>query len=194
MLRLYLEAFGLAEITDHRFGWQKHRAAAKRELLAELHSRGEMIQVEVRGVRRRYYAPAGEAEVMVTAGNWEPEPAIHLLPPLDNLLWSRPRLADLWDFDYRWELYTPRARRRYGPYTMPILEGDAFIGRADLKTDRESGILRVNVLEMEDGVSLDDTRATGICAAIWDLAGFVGVDDVGVSDPERVPPEVVRIL
>lgn len=54
-----------------------------------------------------------------------------LLAPVDNLLWHRPRLETLFGFRYRWEAYTPAARRQVGPYNMPVLYGDYFWGQAD---------------------------------------------------------------
>lgn len=54
-----------------------------------------------------------------------------LLAPVDNLLWHRPRLEVVFGFRYRWEAYTPAARRKVGAYNMPILYGDRFWGQAD---------------------------------------------------------------
>jgi len=56
-----------------------------------------------------------------------------LLAPLDNVLWHRPRLEALWQFRYRWEIYTPASRRRVGPYNMPVLWGTRFWGEADAR-------------------------------------------------------------
>ncbi|MFP3339879.1 crosslink repair DNA glycosylase YcaQ family protein, partial [Micrococcus sp. SIMBA_131] len=74
------------------------------------------------------------------------------LPPLDNLLWSRERIKDLFDFDYKWEIYTPRVKRQYGPYAMPILYGDRLIGRMDPQIDRKNKVLIVRLLQLEPEV------------------------------------------
>lgn len=57
-----------------------------------------------------------------------------LLAPLDNVLWSRSRLESLFQFYYRWEVYTPEALRKVGPYNMPVLVGGRFWGQADART------------------------------------------------------------
>jgi uncharacterized protein YcaQ len=45
-------------------------------------------------------------------------------------------IKELFDFDYRWEVYTPVANRRYGYYVLPILYGDRFIARFEPGRDK----------------------------------------------------------
>ena len=66
-----------------------------------------------------------------------------LLSPFDNLIWHRGRMADLWDFHYRIEVYTPAPKRVYGYYTMPILHRGQLVGRLDPVVDRKSRLLTV---------------------------------------------------
>lgn len=53
------------------------------------------------------------------------------LAPLDNLLWDREMIKDIFGFEYKWEVYTPKHQRKYGHYVLPILYGDKFIGRIE---------------------------------------------------------------
>src|SRR5690606_8327802 len=46
-------------------------------------------------------------------------------------------------FRYRIEIYTPQPKRIYGYYTLPVLLDEALVGRIDLKSDRQNGVLRV---------------------------------------------------
>ena len=88
-------------------------------------------------------------------------PVVRFLAPLDNLMWHRRRLEDLFGFEYRWEVYTPAARRRYGYYAMPILLGDRLIGRIDPRLDRERNVLVVRGPYLERGVRMTkELRAT----------------------------------
>lgn len=53
---------------------------------------------------------------------------VRFLAPFDPLVWDRRRFEHLWGWRYRFEAYTPPARRRLGYYAMPMLWGEAIIG------------------------------------------------------------------
>jgi len=74
-----------------------------------------------------------------------------LLAPFDPLIRERARALELFGFDYRFEAFVPAAKRKYGYYTMPVLEGEQLVGRLDLATDRKSGVLRVDRVWTEPG-------------------------------------------
>lgn len=54
---------------------------------------------------------------------------VRLIAPLDNLLWDRAMILQLFGFDYTWEVYVPAAERKYSYYVIPVLGGDRFIAR-----------------------------------------------------------------
>ena len=136
LVRKYVRAAGLSTPGRYHFGWFKRPVAERRALAARLVETGELVPVEVAGLKTPYFVPVGEAGDLVTAGAWDPAPVIRFLPPLDNLIWDRDRTLELFDFDYTWEVYTPPAKRKYGPYTCPILRGDVLVGRIEARLDR----------------------------------------------------------
>ena len=75
-----------------------------------------------------------------------------LLSPFDNLMWDRPFLRRLFGFDHLIEVYKREHERIYGYYVLPLLVGDRFVGRADLKADRARGMLRIRRFTPEPGV------------------------------------------
>ncbi len=66
-----------------------------------------------------------------------------LISPFDPLIWDRDRTELLFDFDQKIEIYKPAAQRRFGYYCLPVLVGDRFVGRIDLKAHHRQGRLEV---------------------------------------------------
>jgi uncharacterized protein len=94
-----------------------------------------------------------------------------LLCPFDNLMWDRPFVRRLFGFDHLIEVYKRQHERAYGYYVLPLLIGDRFAGRADLKADRLAGILQIKRFTPEPGVrrALDEPlekAATRLAAAL----------------------------
>jgi uncharacterized protein YcaQ len=58
----------------------------------------------------------------------EPDDAARLLAPFDPIVWDRRRFELFWGWAYRFEAYTPPAKRRLGYYALPLLWRDRVIG------------------------------------------------------------------
>jgi uncharacterized protein YcaQ len=109
--------------------------------LQDLEDAGELVPVQVRG-----WESAGRplrAWVHRDARRPRRVEAAALLSPFDPVVWYRDRAERMFDFRYRIEIYVPAPQRIYGYYSLPILIDDALVGRIDLKSDRQAGVLRV---------------------------------------------------
>jgi hypothetical protein len=104
----------------------------------------EQVEIQVEGTRGSWYARQVDLE-----RDLEPGRRTIALSPFDNLICDRARTAELFDFDHRLEIYVPQAKRIWGYYVLPILHGERFVARADLKLDGD--VLRVLSLHDEPG-------------------------------------------
>ncbi|RYZ86481.1 MAG: winged helix-turn-helix domain-containing protein, partial [Proteobacteria bacterium] len=68
---------------------------------------------------------------------------VRLLTPFDPIVWDRRRFEHLHGWAYRFEAYTPAAKRQFGYYALPLLWGDLAIGWANLKV--EGGELKTEI-------------------------------------------------
>ncbi|TMD88745.1 MAG: winged helix-turn-helix domain-containing protein [Chloroflexi bacterium] len=102
-----------------------------------------------------------------------------LLSPFDRLIYDRARALALFDFDYKLEIYVPEAKRRWGFYVLPVLNGERLVGKADVKADRNTSILSVPALHMESGTTKADVDATR--AGLLQLADWLQLDRVKIA-------------
>ena len=70
-------------------------------------------------------------------GHATPE-IVRILAPFDPVVHDRDRFELLWNWTYRFEAYTPVAKRKLGYYAMPLLWRDQVIGWANLSTKNDA--------------------------------------------------------
>jgi uncharacterized protein YcaQ len=99
-----------------------------------------------------------------------------VLNPFDPILRDRARCAALFNFDYRFEAFTPAPTRKFGYYVLPILHGDQLIARVDPQLDRNSETLTIRSVFWEDAVSLAARRTLmrNLEVALHEYAIFCG--------------------
>lgn len=103
---------------------------------------------------------------------------IRLLSPFDPVIRDRKRLLRYFNFDYRFEGFVPAAKRQYGYYVLPILEGDRFVGRLDPKLHRDRSELEIKGLWWEPKIKPTKKRQALLDDALHNLAEFVGATKI----------------
>lgn len=112
-----------------------------------------------------------------------PTSRLRIINPFDPVVRDRNRLKRLFGFDYRIEIFVPAAKRRYGYYVFPLLEGDRFVGRIEVRADRAEGTLNVIDLWWEKGVRFSAGRQDKLNAELDRLRRFIGLEDIVWTAP-----------
>ena len=128
----------------------------------ELLERGDLVPVEVEGVRTKRFVLAAEIGLL-TAPPAAP-PSVAFIAPFDSLLWDTALLGSLFEFDYVWEGFFPAAKRRWGYYVLPVCFGDRLVARIEPRIDRDRNCIDVVGLWWQDGFA--PRRAPGFVDAM----------------------------
>ena len=171
-------AYGVATESDLADYWRLRDRKAVKQATAELVDAGELVPVTVEGWNR------GAKPLPAWAHRDASLPrridAAAVLTPFDPMVWFRDRAERLFDFDYRIEIYTPAARRRYGYYSLPVLLDDELVGRIDLKADRAGSRLLVQSAWWEDRPIPHDA-AGRVADVLRDAARWQGLEGISVA-------------
>jgi uncharacterized protein YcaQ len=181
LIRVAARAMGVAVETDLRDYFRVPVADAK-QAIADLVEAGGLVPVAVEGWKQpAYLHPEARIPRRVSAAA--------LLSPFDPLIWERARVARLFEFGYRIEIYTPAAKRIFGYYVLPFLLGDRLVARLDLKADRKAGVLRIPAAWIEPvparlhkGAATPDEVVDALVVELARFAGWLGLSAVAPPD------------
>ena len=141
---------------------------------AELEESGRICEVRTEGIRFPLYLLKEDLPLLesVLDDTADRKPRLEFLAPLDPMLWDRKLIEALWDFQYSWEIYTPREKRRYGYYVLPVLYGEKLIGRMEAVAERKTQSLEVRHIWYEEGVRQTAKLKKALEGAVKRLAAF----------------------
>lgn len=162
----------------------KERADSIKRLL----EKGRLAAVNVEGIGVPLYVRGEDIPCLERSlACEEPKPRASVLAPLDNLLWDRKLLSDLFGFDYRWEVYKPQAERDFGYYVLPVLYGDRFIARFEPGRDKKNGTMLIKNWWWEPGVKPVKTMQKELAVCFRQFLGFLGAERIVRSESMSGP-------
>jgi uncharacterized protein len=103
-----------------------------------------------------------------------------LIAPLDNLIWDRKLIVELFDFDYKWEVYTPVKKRRYGYYVLPVLFRDKFVARCEPVISPQKELMIKNWWWEKD-IAVNPDMRDALAACFGDFARSLDVEKISLS-------------
>ena len=166
LIRQAIDALGVAtqkDIADYHRQKAVADKAGFKQAFEELLEAKDLTAVKVQGWKEpAYLGTRGRIAIENDPGFKKlPVNRTTILSPFDPLIWNRDRAQRLFGFDYKIEIYVPAVKRVYGYYTLPILRNGNLVGRADLKSDRQAGVLRVQSAWVEPGIEPLEVIALG---------------------------------
>ena len=174
-----LDRLGFATTGDLAAFWKLISPAEAKDWAARQNA---LIEVEVEsadGSKPRKHLARPD---LLDANPPEPPARVRVLSPFDPMIRDRKRAKRLFNFDYTIEIFVPEPKRKFGYYVFPLMEGDAIIGRIDMKADRKADALVVKALWLEPKVRPYKGRIARLEAELERQRRFAGVSSLAYED------------
>jgi len=143
--------------SDAWLGIHGMKTAERNKIFAELIDEGKIIAVNVENIKDTLYClTEDEPLIEYVLTNPKLTARTEFIAPLDNMMWDRKIIGALFDFHYKWEIYTPAADMKYGHYVLPILHGDKFAGRIEMVNNRKESVLEVKNIWLDTDCDITD--------------------------------------
>lgn len=190
VIKRSLKALGIASLKEIVFSARYVQHSIKTEI-QKLVDQGEVCTVSIEGIKPSplYMLPEYKKKKITLSED------IFILSPFDIINVYRHRLRDFFDFDYQVECFVPKAKRKYGYFSLPILMGDTFIARMDSKADRKQRTLVIHNLHFES-IKLSKTMIKKVCDAIKAFAKFNQCENITLEkcNDKLVMKEIRSVL
>jgi len=142
------------------------------KIFKHLIDNNKIIECEIEGLSNKYYIlPEYEQYINDTSDK------VSFIAPLDNFIWDRDLIEDLFDYNYRWEVYTPVIKRQYGYYVLPMIYKNKFIGRIEFNQQRNNDELTIKNVFFEENVRITKVIEKNINQALKRFSKYLNAND-----------------
>lgn len=175
------------------FIWERNGGAWLGSFISNKEIRGKAIQrLMEKGRIKRFYIEDIKYPFYIKSEFFEQLENIKLgnkvsfLAPLDNLLWDREMIRQLFNFDYTWEVYTPINKRKYGYYVLPVLYNDRFIARFEPEYYRGGKELEIKNWWWEKDIEITEQMKEDIHKELTNFCKYLGAANVSEESLEKI--------
>lgn len=157
--------------SDAFLGVENFKAAERARAFETLIRKEKIIKINVEG--DAYCIPSENLPILETGT--AVSSCARAIAPLDNLMWDRKLIKRIFGFDYTWEVYTPKEKRRYGYYVLPVFYKDRFIARFEPEPFR-GGKLIIKTWWWEENVRITDAMKKAVLKMLEDFSKYLGAE------------------
>jgi uncharacterized protein YcaQ len=178
-----LRSLGLAWSRSGIWPWI-HRTNTKERVvtLDRLMDRGEIARIKIEEIRYPFYISSKDLSTLEETRERDEIPQqAAIIAPLDNLMWDRELIKDLFGFHYRWEVYKPVKEREYGYYVLPVICGDRFIARFEPGRDSKSGALVIKNWWWEKDVKVTQEIQNALKDCFQEFLHYLSTNKLKIS-------------
>lgn len=160
--------------------WMKSKE--RTEAFLRLEENGEIIPVQVEDIRYPFYIRKEELPLLhEVLSRDDLEQQASFLAPLDNLLWDRKLIREIFAFEYVWEVYKPATERKYGYYVLPVLFGDKFVARFEPKFNKKTKRLEIINWWWEPDIIVTNELKKAIIKCFEQFLNYLGATDIELN-------------
>ena len=138
----------------------------------------DLIEVQWENNEGKYIKSFASLDIENRLNNLKPSTQMQIINPFDPTIRDRIRLKKIFDFDYKIEIFVPKAKRIWGYYIYPILEGNKFVGRIELQADRKAKMMYVLNFWTEEGIIWGKEQQTKLDKELANLALLIDIRNI----------------
>ena len=160
------------------------KSAQRTAALKRLVKRGTVLEIEVEGVDVPLYMRAQDRQLLESVllmGSGIEDEKMAFIAPLDNLLWDRRLLRDLFNFEYRWEVYKPKHQRDFGYYVIPVLYGERFVARFEPVREKKTRLLSIKNWWWEPDITPSPAMKSALEECLMHFIGYLNIQQISLD-------------
>jgi uncharacterized protein YcaQ len=168
------------------------KSTQRQATLTRLVDQGQLLAVTVEGLDdQTFFIRTIDLPVLegVQAG-LSNKPRAAIIAALDNLIWDRQLTRWIFNFDYIWEVYKPKAKRQYGYYVLPVIFGDRFVARFDPSFDKQKRVLTINNWWWEENVKPDEEMESALIVCFQAFNQYLNTQELQISETISTEPSL----
>lgn len=177
--------------SDALLGIDNFKAAERNSSFKRLLKNGLIKEFHIEETKEKFYI---STENYNDLQNNSERKKVSFIAPLDNLLWDRTLIKEIFGFEYVWEIYKPKSKRIYGYYVLPVLYGNKLVGRIEPKRDSKKKSLIINNFWWEKNIRKTDRLMRELNEALNNFREFHSLSKIEFSQQFKNTKENILIL